>query len=185
MRRKEKEVLDHQEIMEVLKRCSVINLGLHDGEYPYVITYNYGFYDGPEGLEIYFHGASEGKTPDLLRANNKVGFIIYRDYGVDIGKTVCGSTTLYESVCGVGEVEFLTEPQMIEKALRVLIRHAHDMRTDDFHAEHFKKMAVYRLKVTSYACKVATKDTAAMYQNWANRTMAGDSAAPDMPTSNQ
>lgn len=171
MRRKEKEVLDHNLIMDVLKRCSVINLGINDGDYPYVITYNYGFNDSENGLEIYFHGASEGKTPDLLRKNNKVGFIIYNDYGIDIGKTVCGSTTLYESVCGYGEVEFLDTPEMIEKALRVLIRHANDMRMDDFHAEHFKKMAVYRLKVKEYTCKVANQDTAAMYQNWANRTI--------------
>lgn len=178
MRRKEKEVLEHQKIMETLTRCSVINLGLHDGDYPYVITYNYGFWDGPEGLEIYFHGANEGKTPDLLRADSRAGFIIYNDYGVDIGKTVCGSTTLYESVCGTGEVEFLSDPELIEKALRILIRHSHDMRTDDFHLEKFKNMAVYRLKVSSYTCKVASADTAAMYQNWANRTMAGETAAP-------
>ena len=168
--------MDHEKIIEVLTRCSVINLGIHNDEYPYVITYNYGFIDTPQGLELYFHGASEGQTPDLLRENNKVGFIIYNDYGVDIGQTVCGSTTLYESVCGTGKVEFLSDPQDVETALRVLIRHAHDMRMDDFHAEHFKKMAVYRLKVASYSCKVASTDTAAMYQNWANKTLSGETS---------
>ncbi len=172
MRRKEKEILDHDLIMDVLKRCRVINLAINDGVYPYVITYNYGFNDSKDGLEIYFHGANEGKTPELLRKNNKVGFIIYNDYGVDIGKTVCGSTTLYESVCGYGEVEFLDTPEMLEKALRILIRHANDMRTDSFHADHFKNMAVYRLKVKEYTCKIANPDTTAMYQNWANRTIA-------------
>ena len=172
MRRKEKEVLDHDQIMEVLKRCSVINFAMHNGEYPYVQTMNFGFADTEDGLKIYFHGASEGKTPDLLRENNKVGFIIYRDYGVDIGKTVCGSTTLFESVCGYGDVTFLETAEELNDALRVLIQHAGDMRMDNFHAEHFKKMAVYRLDVKEYTCKVASTDTAAMYQNWANKTMS-------------
>ena len=134
MRRKEKEITIREKILEVLKSCSVINLGINDGEYPYVITYNYGFVDAEEGLVLYFHGASEGKTPDLLRANNKVGFIIYNDYGVEIGETVCGSTTHFESVCGYGSVEFIMDPVEIDKALRVLIQHDGDMRMDDFHA---------------------------------------------------
>lgn len=171
MRRKEKEVLDHNQIMEVLKRCSVINFAMHNGDYPYVQTMNFGFADTKDGLKIYFHGASEGKTPELLKKNSKVGFIIYRDYGVDIGKTVCGSTTLFESVCGYGDIHFLETPEEMNDALRSLIQHTGDMRTDDFHVEHFKKMAVYRLDVKEYTCKVASTDTTAMYQNWANKTM--------------
>ena len=177
MRRNEKEVTDRNEILEVLKRNDVIALGLHDGDYPYVIAYNYGFEDTEDGLYLYFHGANEGKTPDLLRQDPKVGFMIYHEYDIDLGKTVCGTTTHFESICGNGEVEFLHDAEGLERALRVLIRHCGDMRMDDFHVERFKNMAVYRLKVKELACKAATVKSSAMYQAWANRTLGIGSPA--------
>lgn len=167
MRRKEKEITNREDILRIIKKCNVINLGIHNGEYPYVITKNYGCEEGGE-IRLYFHGASEGKTPDLLRKNNKVGFMIYHNLGVDIGKTVCGSTSFFESVCGYGDIEFLEEKEDIERALRVLLRQSNDMRMDPFHIEKFKKMAVYALHVKELTCKISGKDAAAQYQNWAN-----------------
>ncbi len=174
MRRSEKEITDKSEILEVLKRNNVIVLGLHDGDYPYVIAYNYGFEDTEDGVYLYFHGANEGQTPDLLRADARVGFMIYHEYEIEIGKTVCGSTTHFESICGTGTVEFIHDAESLERALRVLIRQCGDMRMDNFHAERFTKMAVYRLKVKELACKEANVKSSAMYQNWANRTVGND-----------
>ncbi|MBR5429758.1 MAG: pyridoxamine 5'-phosphate oxidase family protein [Firmicutes bacterium] len=158
MRRHDKEITDHRQIMDVLSRCTVINFAMHDGDYPYVQTMNFGFADTEYGLKLFFHGANEGKTPTLLAQNNKVGFIIYKNYGEVIGQTVCTSDTVFESVCGYGEVQVLSDPAELDAALRAIIRQAGDQRPDDFHAERYKKMAVYRLDVRDYTCKVARKD---------------------------
>ena len=158
MRRHDKEVLDHDQIMAVLSRCSVITFAMHNGDYPYVQTMNFGFADKPEGLQLFFHGANAGQTPELLRQNNKVGFMIYRNYGEVIGNSVCTSDTVFESVCGCGEVHFLENPEEQEEALRAIIRQVGDQRPDPFNPETFRRLAVYRLDVQEYTCKVARKD---------------------------
>ncbi len=76
--------------------------------YTGVIVFDYmgGIYGSPgrfssalpqelrEELILYFHGASEGKTYDLLKENGKVGFAIYKDNGVQILETVCRSKSV-------------------------------------------------------------------------------------------
>lgn len=159
MRRHDKEVLDHDQIIKVLEQCRTISFAMHDGDYPYVTTMNFGFADKTDGLKLFFHGAKEGKTPDLLRRNNKVGFMIYRDLGEVIGKTVCTSDTIFESVCGYGDVHFLEDPAEVDEALRAVIRQSGDLRPDEFHPERFSsRLAVYRLDVKEYTCKVARRE---------------------------
>lgn len=159
MRRHDKEILDHEQIIRVLEQCRVINFAMHDGDYPYVQTMNFGFADKPDGLKLFFHGAGEGRTPDLLRRDNRVGFMIFRDLGEVIGRTVCTSDTVFESVCGCGDVHFLTDPAEVDEALRAIIRQSGDRRPDAFHPERFHgRLAVYRLDVKEYTCKAAKRD---------------------------
>jgi nitroimidazol reductase NimA-like FMN-containing flavoprotein (pyridoxamine 5'-phosphate oxidase superfamily) len=66
MRRKDREVTDMNEIIEIIKKCDVCRLAFFDKEYPYIVPLNFGYsYDGAK-LELYFHGANAGKKLELL-----------------------------------------------------------------------------------------------------------------------
>ena len=61
MRRKDREIKDRQEILEVMKRCDVCRLALHDEEFPYIVPVNFGMEVMDGEITLYFHGATEGK----------------------------------------------------------------------------------------------------------------------------
>lgn len=94
MRRKDREITDKNEIMDIIGRSKVIRIAFTGEEYPYVLPFNFGYEEKDGRMYFYIHTATEGKKNRLLDENNKVAFELdnCRDY-------VEGSiTSLYESV---------------------------------------------------------------------------------------
>lgn len=64
MRRKDREIKEFDEIIDVLSRCKVLHLALISDGKPYAVPVNFGYAvsesDGRKKLAIYFHGAGEG-----------------------------------------------------------------------------------------------------------------------------
>lgn len=42
MRRKDREITDFNEIIDIIKKCDVCRIALNDDEYPYVVPLNFG-----------------------------------------------------------------------------------------------------------------------------------------------
>ena len=42
MRRRDREITDKQDILEVMRKCDVCRIALHDGDYPYIVPLNFG-----------------------------------------------------------------------------------------------------------------------------------------------
>ena len=43
MRRKDREITDINEILELVAKTDVLHLGLFDGDYPYIVPLHYGY----------------------------------------------------------------------------------------------------------------------------------------------
>ena len=74
MRRKDREVSDFEDIMDIINHCDVCRVVVNDGEFPYIIPMNFGTEVVDNQLYLYFHSAKEGKKIDLFKKNNKVTF---------------------------------------------------------------------------------------------------------------
>ena len=61
MRRKDREITDKQDILEVMKKCDVCRIALHNGDYPYIVPLNFGLQVENDMPVLYFHGVLEGK----------------------------------------------------------------------------------------------------------------------------
>lgn len=57
MRRTDREIKEFNEIIEVIKKCDVCRLALHDEEYPYIVPLNFGMQLENGKVVLYFHGA--------------------------------------------------------------------------------------------------------------------------------
>ena len=57
MRRRDREVTEHSEIMHILDSGKVLHLGLVDQGKPYIVPMNYGYVFEGEKLVFYLHGA--------------------------------------------------------------------------------------------------------------------------------
>ena len=72
MRRKDREVTNIIEILQIIEKAKVLHLALFDADYPYIVPLHYG-YEYKEGILIfYMHCAKEGHKLDLIRSNPNV-----------------------------------------------------------------------------------------------------------------
>jgi nitroimidazol reductase NimA-like FMN-containing flavoprotein (pyridoxamine 5'-phosphate oxidase superfamily) len=68
MRRKNRELTDLSEIIEIMKNCDVCRLALNDDDFPYILPLNFGIAVNEDKITLYFHSALEGYKVGLMGA---------------------------------------------------------------------------------------------------------------------
>lgn len=126
MRRKDREITDFNEMIEMIKKCDVCRIALNDQGFPYIVPLNFGFQVIGEQVYLYFHGAGKGKKLDLIARDNRAAFEMDWDHQVVLARdgTACKSTMRYGSVMGRGTIETVPDVEK-EEALRVIMRQYH------------------------------------------------------------
>lgn len=122
MTRRERQVTDMSEIINILNKAKVLHLGLVDGDEPYVVPMNYGYEFVDDKLIIYLHGARRGKKLDLIRENPKVFYELDCDIVPFEGEVACKYGITYSSVMGKGEAFIVDDIEEKKHALSVLMK---------------------------------------------------------------
>lgn len=151
MRRKDREILNIDEILEIIKKCDVCRLALFDEEYPYIIPMNFGFEYQDQQIIIYLHCANEGKKLDIIKKNNKVSFEMDCSHKLIQGDLPCDCTMEYESVIGNGIIEIMRENK--EKALTALMKHYSNKETFDFPDKMLQATTTLKITVEKITAK--------------------------------
>ncbi|MDR0754350.1 MAG: pyridoxamine 5'-phosphate oxidase family protein, partial [Prevotellaceae bacterium] len=76
MRRKDKEITNIEDKINIIDQCKVCRLGLSENNKPYIIPLNYGYSFENNMLTLFFHSAKEGKKIDIIIKNNSACFEI-------------------------------------------------------------------------------------------------------------
>ncbi len=116
IRRKEKEITESSEMIQILKNAKYVTIAMSDGDWPYLVTLSHGYYE--EKNCIYFHCAKEGKKVDILSVNNKVWGQAIEDYNYVQG--ACDH--LYATTQFSGTVSFIEDVEEKKHALLVMIQ---------------------------------------------------------------
>ena len=155
MRRRDREITDKQDILEVMRKCDVCRIALHDGDYPYIVPLNFGLQVENDMPVLYFHGALEGKKYELIEKDNRASFEMDCGHQLVLDKAQGNCAMEYESVIGQGYIEMLNEEEKYE-ALRILMK---QYRREDFpfNEKVIPMTAVFRLRVESMTGKRRTK----------------------------
>jgi uncharacterized protein len=157
MRRKDREVTEFHKIIKIMKACKVCHVAFFDDEYPYVVPMTFGMEakDG-EGVNLYFHGAKEGRKHDVIKKNNKVSFVMENTYGIVTGPQVgaCECTMEFECVMGTGTIEYVAEEEKVA-ALQTMLQQykIEEGENYHFHNEVVPRIHVLRLRVNSLSAK--------------------------------
>ena len=122
MRRRDREIENTKELLEVLDACQVMRIGMYDEDGVYILPMNFGYAFEDDKLTFYMHGALEGKKLDLIRQNSKVGFELDCDHKLIEGKVACQYGFHYASIVGKGIAEVITEPQEKIKGMTILMK---------------------------------------------------------------
>ena len=128
MRRKDREVKDYEQIIDILSRCKVLHLALISEGKPYSVPLNFGYVVEDDAdtkkLYVYFHCASEGKKLTAIKENPDVCFSAESLAEADGDKeNACTWTCYYESVIGFGKAKVLTDSDERAKGLDAIMLH--------------------------------------------------------------
>lgn len=148
MRRKDREVLGLDRILEIVRGCSVAHLGMVEDGKPYVVALNFGYERQGDALVLYFHSACEGRKIQILKKDPKACFQMDCAGELVPGtrENPCAYGWRYDSVMGSGRVEFIEDPQEKTHALSCILRHAGGVAgAFEFPEEMLRQTCVYRL----------------------------------------
>lgn len=151
MRRKDREITDFNEIIDVIRKCDVCRIALHDGDFPYIVPLNFGLDVQGQQVFFYFHAASEGKKLDLIAKDNRASFEMDCDHNFILYEERMSCTMGYASVMGHGTIEIVPEEEKYN-ALKILMRqyHAEDFA---FNTDMMKVTTVMKMTVTNMVGK--------------------------------
>ncbi|MCX7862512.1 MAG: pyridoxamine 5'-phosphate oxidase family protein [Bacteroidales bacterium] len=119
-----KDIVRKEEMLEIIQQCKICHIGFVDGEYPYVLGFNFGFADN----KIYLHCAKEGRKLEILKKNNNV--CVMFDTGHEFfhrHETVaCSYRMRYKSVMVMGKAHFIDDYNEKINALNIIMKQYSD-----------------------------------------------------------
>lgn len=121
MFRKDREITDRKEILELLNRCDTIRVGLINNGFPYVVPLSFGLDLTHEEPVIYIHGAKKGLKIDCIQQNANV--CIEADIFYKVEPWQMDITTRYESVIGFGKIVEVKDDNEKEYGLTKMLEH--------------------------------------------------------------
>ena len=152
MRRKDREITNFNDMIEIIKKCESCVIAMNDDGYPYVVPLNFGLdIEEDNQVYLYFHCAMEGKKLDLIKKDNRVTFEMDCEHQFILYEERMSCTMGYASVIGHGTMEVVPDEKKYE-ALKILMRQYH---SEDFvfNTDMMKATMVLRLKVSDMVGK--------------------------------
>lgn len=152
MTKREREVTEISEIIEILDKCKVLHLGLVDKDQPYIVPMNYGYTMEDGKLTLILHGATKGYKLEVMRENPKVCFEMECDVQPFEGKVACQYGVCYSSVMGKGTAEIVEDVEEKKQALSVLMK-TQTGKEFTFNDRMISIVSIIKIHVSEYTAK--------------------------------
>ena len=154
MRRKDREVTDFNEIVKIIDECEVLQLGLADGDYPYIVPVNFAYRVTDGRIEFFIHGAMAGRKYELMRKNPRCSFEMDIPLGIDFIPEKKDVTMRYKCVMGKADIKFLETIEAKAEALeKVIMARRADTAKFDWNRAALSRVAIAKLVVTEITAK--------------------------------
>ena len=150
--KREREVTDPGEILEILDKSKVVHIAMVDGDEPYLVPMNYGYTMEDGKLVLYLHCAHQGKKLDMIRANSRVFFEIDCDHKPFEGEKPCQYGLVYSSVMGRGTAHIVEDVEEKKGAMAILMK-TQTRKDFEFNDRLVSIVAVIRIDVEEYTAK--------------------------------
>ncbi len=155
MRRRDREVKELTDILDIVEQNTILHLGLFDEEFPYVVPLHYGYEynEATDQFIFYMHSARQGHKIDLMTQNPKVCIQIEGEVTPDYDHDMpCKYGAFFSSFIGRGKAELLQDAEQKAKALNVFMKHQTG-KTFDFTEKMTKPVAVIKVIIEDYSAK--------------------------------
>ena len=152
MTKRERQITDEQQIMDILAAGKVLHLGLAVDNEPYVVPMNYGYTFEGDKLVLYLHSAVHGKKLDMIHANPKVFFALECGLQPFEGRLPCQYGLAYSSVMGRGEARLVDDVEEKKTAMSILMK-TQTGKDFSFEDRLVSIVSVIRIDVLEYTAK--------------------------------
>ena len=157
MTRREREVTDINDILQIINETKILHLGLSDEGWPYVVPMNYGYdvreEDGTLHVCLYLHGAKEGRKAAAFAADPRVAVEMDYNHEVITGDYTCAYSYAYRSIMGNGTITEVTDPEVKKKGLEKIMAHIAPEAKIAFLPEMVERVAVWRIDIDTFTGK--------------------------------
>lgn len=158
MRRKDREVSDLHQQLEIVRRCDSCCIAINDPDRdaPYIVELSFGLEHMEDKDILYVHSAEEGRKLELLAQDPRVSFFMSCGHELvyDAERQMC--TMNDESVSGYGIMRLLSAQEALH-GLDVLMDHYYPHEHRSYHKKAADSTAVYGLDILSMTAKKRKK----------------------------
>ncbi|OTQ62536.1 pyridoxamine 5'-phosphate oxidase family protein [Gilliamella apis] len=154
MRRKDRQITNLDEVIDILEHTDVIRLAMNNGDYPYIVPVNFCYeLTTNNQLIFYIHGAKVGTKVELLRQNPLLSFELDTGHQLITNEKACKYSFDYASVIGNGCATFIEEPTAKIAALQVMMNKFAPNKTFSFTESDVRPISVIKIEVQAYTAK--------------------------------
>lgn len=123
MRRKDREVTDPAELLNIIRECKVCRVAMQDEQGLYIVPMNFGYeFDNGE-LTLYFHSARKGRKIDILSKSPVVAFEMDCSHQLIDSEIACRNGYAYKSIIGTGNACLIDNVDGKLKGLSLIMVH--------------------------------------------------------------
>ncbi|MDD4779310.1 MAG: pyridoxamine 5'-phosphate oxidase family protein [Tissierellia bacterium] len=123
MRRKDREVKEINELLQIIEECKVLRIALKDDNGLYIVPLNYGYSYENNQLTLFFHSAKEGRKINALKINNDIAFEMDCNHALMEGNVACDYGFKFKSIIGNGKSIEIENNEEKKNALSILMKH--------------------------------------------------------------
>ena len=154
MRRQDREVLEKDELLDILRSCKICRLGLTVDNRPYVVPLNFGYsWENNEPLTLYFHCARQGLKLRMLACNSLACFEMDCRHELICGTEPCDYSFAYASIIGWGRVQLLDQLTEKRYGLQKLLEQQVSPKSYAFSQAALENVYVLRLQAEELSGK--------------------------------
>ncbi len=152
MTRRELEVTDLNEILEIIDKCKVTHIGLVDDGMPYIVPMNFGYTMEDGKLTLIMHSAVKGYKLDVIAKNPKACFEMECDVQPFEGRIACQYGTAYACVMGRGEIKVVDDVEEKIKMMTTFMK-AQTGKDFEFNERLLSVVAMLKFEVSEFTAK--------------------------------
>ena len=146
MRRKDREITNQEDMLQIIENAKILRLALFDDDYPYIVPMHYGYTLDNSKIIFYMHSAKEGHKLDLISKNPNVCLEVESDMEIVSGGDVpCKYGATFSSIIAKGKAEIVEDTEEKIKGLKLLMVH---QVNKDFEINEQMANMVCAIKVT-------------------------------------
>lgn len=124
MRRKDRELTNKEDMIQIIENAKILRIALFDDDYPYVVPMHYGYTVDDSKIVFYMHSAKEGHKLDLISKDPNVCLEVENDMEIVSGGDVpCQYGAKFSSVIARGKAEIIEDIDEKIKGLKLLMVH--------------------------------------------------------------